>query len=140
MCLLAEDKKITITCLLSEQVLVTGDRSRLKQVLVNLLDNAIKYTPEGGSITIRTFTREKAAILQVSDNGIGIPPEALPHVFERFYRADKARSRLLGGAGLGLSIVRSICLAHGGQVTVRRRGGEGTEFTVELPLPKIQPV
>jgi heavy metal sensor kinase len=138
MCLLAEDKKITITCQPSEQVLVTGDRSRLKQVVVNLLDNAIKYTPEGGSITIRTFSRENAAILQVSDNGVGIPPEALPHLFERFYRADKARSRLLGGAGLGLSIVHSICLAHGGQVTVRSRNGEGTEFTVELPLPKTQ--
>jgi len=134
MCLLAEDKKIDIAPHCSENVFVKGDRSRLKQVVVNLLDNAIKYTPEGGRIEINLAVREGKALLQVSDNGIGIPGEALPHVFERFFRADKARSRDMGGAGLGLSIVKSICAAHQGRVEVQSQEGKGSQFLVELPL------
>ena len=79
-------------------------------------------------------TRNQKAVLEVSDNGIGIPSEARPHVFERFFRVDKARSRELGGAGLGLSIVKSICTAHGGQVEVESTEGQGSRFIVELPL------
>jgi len=105
-------------------------------VAVNLLDNAIKYTPAGGEIHVRTSARENKALLDVSDNGIGIPNEALPHVFERFYRVDKARSRQLGGAGLGLSIVKSICVAHAGRVEVQSKEGQGSSFRVELPLAK----
>jgi heavy metal sensor kinase len=133
MCLLAEDKKITITCDSSGKVVVEGDRARLKQVIVNLLDNAIKFTAPGGQIHVRVSLREQQAILEVTDNGMGMPPEAIPHVFERFFRVDKARSRELGGAGLGLSIVKSICLAHRGRVEVESKEGHGSRFIVELP-------
>jgi heavy metal sensor kinase len=134
MCLLAEDKNISITSDAPDEVIVEGDRSRLKQVVVNLLDNAIKYTPEGGKIRLSVHTRDNKAVLEVEDNGIGIPAGAQAHIFERFFRVDKARSRELGGAGLGLSIVKSICAAHGGQVDVRSADGQGSRFTVELPL------
>jgi heavy metal sensor kinase len=134
MCLLAEDKSISIQCHATGRVVVQGDRARLKQVIVNLLDNAIKYTAPGGKIQARVFAREQRAVLEVSDNGIGIPSDALPHVFERFFRVDKARSRDLGGAGLGLSIVKSICLAHRGHVEVESKEGQGSRFVVELPL------
>lgn len=130
--LLAEDKKIAISCQVTRGVWVRGDRARWKQVIVNLLDNAIKYTPEGGSVTLSVFWREGKAVLEVSDTGIGIPSEALPHVFERFFRVDKARSRAQGGAGLGLSIVKSICLAHGAEVKAYSTPGEGSRFEVEL--------
>ena len=108
--------------------------NRLKQVVVNLLDNAIRYTSEGGSIFVSAGRRNGSAVLTVADNGAGIPPEALPHVFERFYRADKARSRYSGGAGLGLSIVNAICAAHRGDIEVSSREGVGTTMTVLLPL------
>ena len=131
--LLAEDKKIRLTCVAAVPVWVEGDRPRLKQVVVNLLDNAIKYTPPGGAVTLTVSARSDKAVLEVADNGMGIPPEALPHVFERFFRVDKARSRELGGAGLGLSIVKSICVFHHGQVEVHSRPGQGSRFRVELP-------
>jgi heavy metal sensor kinase len=132
--LLAEDKDISIHCQCGSRVTVLGDRARLKQVLVNLLDNAVKYTPSGGLINIKVDTQANQAVLEVSDNGFGIPTEALPHVFERFFRADKARSREMGGAGLGLSIVKSICAAHHGQVRAESTEGVGSRFIVELPL------
>jgi heavy metal sensor kinase len=131
--LLAEDKRISISCQCADEVQVTGTRSRVKQVVVNLLDNAIKYTPDGGHIEVRVTKRNGVAILRICDNGIGIPAEALPRIFERFFRVDKARSRESGGAGLGLSIVKSICAAHDGRVEVESREGEGACFTVELP-------
>jgi heavy metal sensor kinase len=133
-CLLAEDKDIGITCHSDQKVIVEGDRARLKQVVVNLLDNAIKYTPRGGRIDVRVSTRNGKAVLEVSDNGPGIPEESLLLVFERFYRVDKARSRELGGAGLGLSIVKSIATAHRGRVEAQSKEGEGSRFIVELPL------
>lgn len=134
MSLLALDKRISIHCEATEPLIVQGDRARLKQVAVNLLDNAIKYTPEGGEIRVCTAARNGTAVLEVVDNGIGIPESALPHVFERFYRVDKARSRQQGGAGLGLSIVKSICAAHSGRVDVQSKEGEGSSFRVEFPL------
>jgi heavy metal sensor kinase len=134
MFLLAEDKNISIDCRCPKQVMVQGDRSRLKQVVVNLLDNAIKYTPAGGRIDVSVSARDHHAVFEVADNGIGIPSTALPHVFDRFFRTDDARSRELGGAGLGLAIVKSICLAHNGRVEVQSKEGEGSQFTVELPL------
>lgn len=132
--LLAEDKHISITCDTDHPVMVAGDRARLKQVVVNLLDNAIKYTPKNGAITLRVAAVEEHAVLEVIDNGIGIPTEALPHVFDRFFRVDKVRSRDSGGAGLGLSIVKSICTAHGAQIHVQSSPGHGSRFWVELPL------
>ena len=101
MLLLAEEKSITVRCDAQPGVEVEGDPSRLKQVVVNLLDNAIRYTGEGGSISVNVAMHDGWAALTVSDNGAGIPPDALPHVFDRFYRADKARSRYSGGSGSG---------------------------------------
>ena len=134
MSLLAEDKGIKVTCEAAMAVWVAGDRARLKQVVVNLLDNAIKYTLKGGAITLTVAAESKRAVLEVADTGIGIPAEATPRVFERFYRVDQARSREQGGAGLGLSIVRAICTAHHGQVSVTSTPGRGSRFSVELPL------
>ncbi|HJQ25270.1 MAG TPA: heavy metal sensor histidine kinase [Blastocatellia bacterium] len=132
--LLAEDKRITLRCDTSRRVEVEGNPSRLKQVVVNLLDNAIKYTPTAGTVQVRVGAANGNALLEIEDDGVGIPAEALPHLFERFYRVDKARSRQMGGTGLGLSIVKSICAAHGGQVKVESAEGKGSRFRVELPL------
>jgi heavy metal sensor kinase len=134
MSLLGEDKNIKITCAAANDVWVEGDRARMKQVVVNLLDNAIKYTPQGGAVGLNVRTRDGKAVLEVTDNGMGIPADSLPRVFERFYRVDEARSRELGGAGLGLSIVKSICAAHHGCVEATSTPGQGSVFRVELPL------
>src|SRR5207244_3974103 len=93
-----------------------------------------KYTQNGGEVAVRVRRKPNVAVLEVSDNGSGIPDNALPHVFERFYRADKARSRESGGAGLGLAIVKAICTAHGAELNVSSREGKGSVFSVELPL------
>jgi len=136
MSLLAEDKGISISCDVSQPVPVKGNRVRLKQVVVNLLDNAIKYTPEKGAIQLRVLAVNGHAVLEVKDNGIGIPPDALPHIFERFYRVDQARSADSESAGLGLSIVKSICAAHGAEVEAQSVVGSGSCFRVKLPLSK----
>jgi signal transduction histidine kinase len=132
--LLAEDKHLSVSCVAAQRVAVEGDRSRLKQVVVNLLDNAIKYTPAGGAVNLRVAAVNGHAVLEVTDNGMGIPADALAHVFDRFFRVDKARSRDLGGAGLGLSIVKSICTAHGAEVEVESTPGSGSRFRVVMPL------
>jgi heavy metal sensor kinase len=132
--LMAEDKNISLSCDASERVIVDGDRARLKQVVVNLLHNAISYTAPGGKVQLRIRATAHRAVLEVEDNGTGISQDALPHIFERFYRADKARSRQMGGTGLGLSIVQAICLAHGGEVRVESTEGRGSRFSVILPL------
>jgi two-component system, OmpR family, sensor kinase len=134
MSLLAEDKQVSVSCESAGGVTVEGDRARLKQVVVNLLDNAIKYTPSGGRVRLAVRREAGYAVLEVSDNGVGIPAEALPHVFQRFFRVDSSRSRDQGGAGLGLSIVKSICSAHGAEVEVSSRPGEGSTFRVRQPL------
>ncbi len=131
--LLAEDKKISIACETNEAVLVHGDSGRLKQVIVNLLDNAIKFTPSGGKVVLRTQANNGRALLEVRDTGVGIPAAAIPRVFERFFRVDEARSRDDGGAGLGLSIVKSIITAHGGSVSVESEPQKGTCFQLQLP-------
>lgn len=132
--LLAVDKDVALRCESRGRVRVEGDRARLKQVIVNLVDNAIKYTPAGGVVDVEICATNGRATLEVSDNGVGIPAEALPHIFERFYRVDKARSRQMGGAGLGLSIVKAIVTAHGGQVRVESVEGKGSRFLVDLPV------
>ncbi len=134
MSLLAEDKSITVIREVTPGIRIRGDRSRLKQVVVNLLDNAIKYTPRGGTVRLRILHQGGSAILEVADDGMGIPAEALPHVFKRFFRVDGARSREEGGAGLGLSIVKSICTAHGAQVEVSSAPGQGSRFRIIHPL------
>jgi signal transduction histidine kinase len=102
-------------------------------VFYNLIDNAIKYTPQGGKVRVEVARAGKKAVIRVIDNGIGIPKADQLHVFDRFYRVDKARSREQGGAGLGLAIVKQVAEAHGGQVRVRSTPHEGTTFTVALP-------
>jgi len=134
--LLAEDKGISISCDANGPAPVKGNRVRLKQVVVNLLDNAIKYTPAKGAIHLRVLGVNGHAVLEVEDNGIGIPPEALPHIFERFYRVDEARCAESESAGLGLSIVKSICAAHGAEVEAQSTVGCGSCFRVRLPLSK----
>jgi signal transduction histidine kinase len=133
MLLLAADKAITVTCEARERMVINGDRSRLKQVVVNLLDNAIKYTPANGAVQLRVTALEGHVVLTVDDNGIGIPAAALPHVFERFYRVDATRSDDTGGAGLGLAIVKTICDAHGAAVRVMSEIGRGSSFHVTFP-------
>jgi heavy metal sensor kinase len=133
MALLAEEKNIRLTRDVDSGTEVEGDKTRVQQVIVNLLDNAIKYTPNGGSVQLSVRADEHWAVLEVSDSGPGIPPVALPHIFERFYRVDQGRSRSVDGAGLGLSIVHSICVAHGGSVTAENREAGGSRFTVKLP-------
>jgi two-component system phosphate regulon sensor histidine kinase PhoR len=124
--------------------LINGDQERLVQVLANLLDNAIKYTPEGGQITVAARRMSaatnraaggphEAVELTVTDTGIGIPEKDRPRVFERFYRVDKARSRELGGTGLGLAIVKHIVEGHGGQIRMEGNIPTGSRFVVWLP-------
>jgi heavy metal sensor kinase len=135
--LVAEDRGVQLQPTALSPLLVRGDSGRLKQVIVNLLDNAIKFTPRGGVVRLRTQQRDDYGILEVSDSGIGIPADALPHVFDRFYRVDAARSREDGGAGLGLSIVRSICSAHGVAIEVDSTPGRGSCFLLKFPLPAL---
>lgn len=113
---------------------ITADRSKLGQVIYNLVENALKYTPEGGDVLVSLQINGKEAVLSVQDNGIGIPEADQPHIFERFYRVDKARSRETGGTGLGLSIVRQLVTLHGGTIAVDSTPGKGSVFTVRLPL------
>lgn len=133
MALLAEDKHIRIHCDCILPAMVNGDGARLKQVIVNLLDNAIKYTPDQGLITLSVRHKKTEVTLEVMDTGPGIPAKAVPHLFERFFRVDPARSRELGGSGIGLSIVEAICHVHGGRVEVESVLGRGSVFRVLLP-------
>ena len=130
--LLGEDRNISIRCRI-QPAPMRGDRSRLKRVLVNLLDNAIKYTPPGGEIEVIVKAEGAEVMLTVTDTGIGIPASALPYVFKRFYRADPARSRETEGAGLGLAIAHSICLAHGGSIEATSVEGQGTTIKIRFP-------
>lgn len=130
---LAEARQQTLTLDARGRVTVAGDAARLRQVVYNLLDNAIKYTPQDGRIDVSVRKQDHWAVLAVRDSGIGIAAEHLPHVLERFYRVDKARSREEGGTGLGLSIVDSIVTAHGGRIQITSQPGEGTTCTVFLP-------
>jgi heavy metal sensor kinase len=131
---LADEKRVTLASRAQGLVEVEGDRVRLKQVVVNLLDNAIKYTPETGTITVGVSVSDRRAQLEVCDTGPGIPVDDLPHVFDRFFRADRHRFATIEGAGLGLSIVQSICTAHGGLVKAENRADGGCRFVVQLPL------
>jgi signal transduction histidine kinase len=130
---LAEIKSLQLLSQAKGALLVRGDEGRLRQVVYNLLDNAIKYTPEGGSVTVTLDVSDGTIMLTVRDTGIGILMEHLPHLFERFYRVDKARGRAEGGTGLGLSIVQSIIVAHGGRVELTSAPGQGTTCVVSLP-------
>ena len=114
---------------------IDGDRSRLIQCLQNLLNNAMRYTPAGGQVNLRLQAIDQNLVLIIRDSGAGIPPEHLPHVFDRFYRADPARARGTGGTGLGLAITRAIIRAHGGEIKAESPGrGQGSTFTIHMPI------
>ncbi|MBU4186382.1 MAG: cell wall metabolism sensor histidine kinase WalK [Proteobacteria bacterium] len=129
----AESKKIKVNLICQEDVSTRIDPPLLEQAAVNLLDNAIKYSEEGGLVQIEAITTESEICISFKDYGIGIPKEHLPRLFERFYRVDKARSRKLGGTGLGLAIVKHIIQTHGGYVTVESEPEEGSNFIIHLP-------
>jgi two-component system phosphate regulon sensor histidine kinase PhoR len=134
----AEGKKLNIeTERVAHNTMIWADRDQIGQALLNLLDNAVKYTPEGGSISVSALDAGNEVQVTVSDTGIGIPREHLNRIFERFYRVDKNRSRELGGTGLGLSIVKHIIQSHGGRVWVNSELEEGSAFS--FSLPKKQP-
>lgn len=132
--LLAEEHNLRLEVKVQPFIQIIGDRTRLRQVLINLLDNAVKYTPSGGCIRVELRQEQLRAQLSISDSGIGIPAEDLPHIFDRFYRVDKARSRKVGGSGLGLAIVHWIVEAHGGTITVESIEGRGTTFHISVPV------
>jgi heavy metal sensor kinase len=133
--LVAEDRGIQLELSIVRPVVVRGDRGRLKQVIVNLLDNAIRFTPRGGTVTVLTTAADGDILLEVRDTGIGIPATAIAHVFDRFFRVDEARSREDGGAGLGLSIVKSICSAHDAEIEVDSQTGQGSRFRLRFQRP-----
>ena len=116
-----------------DPVIIRGDKIRIEQILINITSNAIKYTPDGGRISLRLHDLGDRAEITITDNGVGIPEEDIPHLFERFYRVEKARSSDKGGTGLGLAIAKEFAVAHGGDIRVSRIVGKGTTFTVTLP-------
>lgn len=128
----AAERTVTLRNLVPTNAQVTADPHRLVQMLTNLIDNAIKFNREGGTVTV-AHARNGSDRISVTDTGEGISPQHLDRLFERFYRVDRARSRDLGGTGLGLAIVKHLAKAHGGEVSVTSRIGEGTQFTIELP-------
>jgi signal transduction histidine kinase len=127
----AEEKRIVIHRDYSEPCQAWVDPARVRQVFANLLDNAVKYTPEGGSVTVRARPEGDWVTVQFTDTGIGVPPEEQGRIWERLYRGDKSRSQR--GLGLGLSVVKAVVEAHGGRVSVRSQPEQGAEFTVQLP-------
>jgi heavy metal sensor kinase len=131
---LAESRGVRLSCAARTRSAIAGDQMKLTQLLINLVDNAVKFTPAGGAVTVHARRRGGWAEIQVTDSGSGIPPADLPHVFERFYRVDKARSPAEGGSGLGLTISQWIAQAHGGGISATSRLGEGSTFVVRLPI------
>ena len=131
---LARENGVELDCAVKESLEVNGDALKLQQVVYNIIDNAIKYTPRGGEVHCALTRSGKRAIIRVTDTGVGIPEADLPHIFDRFYRVDKARSRETGGTGLGLSIVKQFVLLHGGNISAKSAPGKGSTFTIELPL------
>ena len=127
----AEEKSIAVTTAVPSELIVPADRNRLRQILVNLLDNALKYTPGGGKVEIAAETGSAEIYITVKDTGVGVPPEEIPRIWDRLYRGDKSRAQR--GLGLGLSLVKAITLAHDGAVTLESTPGHGSSFSVHLP-------
>jgi two-component system phosphate regulon sensor histidine kinase PhoR len=129
------DKDLSLSVKLAEKIPdIAGDRRRLTEVLQNLLDNAIQYTPAGGQITVSASVADSAVVFTVSDTGIGIPQAEQPRIFERFYRVDVARSRQVGGTGLGLAIAKHLVEGHGGRIWVESEIGHGSQFHFSVPI------
>jgi heavy metal sensor kinase len=133
---IAADRDVTIAAG-GDGAVVTADRERLRQVVTNLVENAVKYSRPGGEVEVATWSSNGEVGITVADTGIGIPPEALPHVFERFYRVDSARGSAPGGSGLGLAISREIVVAHGGRLWAESDEGSGSRFSLALPLGDV---
>jgi two-component system, OmpR family, sensor histidine kinase SenX3 len=129
----AESKEITFDVEISDGVFVKGDEAQMAVLVRNLVENAVRYTPEGGRVSVDVYQENESAVVRVSDNGIGIPMEAQGRVFERFYRVDRARSRDRGGTGLGLAIVKHVAELHGGIVELESELGRGSIFTARVP-------
>ena len=129
---IARAKELDLLCRTSERVVVVGDRGWLERCLLNLLDNALKYTPQGGKVQVLVARKGHEALVKVSDTGIGMSSDVIPHVFDRFYRGDPARSSSIEGAGLGLSLVKCIVDRHSGQIAVRSSIGHGSMFSIRL--------
>ena len=135
----AHEKQVTLTCNKNkEPIYIIGNKDHVEQMLINLIENGIKYNKPGGSVTVQVFGNASEANMTISDTGIGIAEEHLPRMFERFYRVDKGRSRSMGGTGLGLAIVKHIVKGLGGEIEVHSKLGEGTEFLVTLPIAPPQ--
>jgi len=138
--MLAEIKSQKIVFETMTPTLVRGDRDRLYRLIFNLLENAIKFTPPSGTVSVGLVNENDMAVLRVRDNGPGIPEEDIENVFNRFYRVGKDRSRRTGGSGLGLAICKMIAWTHGGSIHAKSTMGEGTEFVVRLPISKTHGV
>ena len=132
--ILCQDKGLTLALDAEAGVVVRGDAGKLKELFLNLMDNAIRYTSRGGNISIALAKQGQTALVDIKDTGIGITREHIPHIFDRFYRVDKARSRAEGGSGLGLAICKHIVEAHGGTICVASGSGRGSTFSIRLPL------
>jgi signal transduction histidine kinase len=128
----AEDKQIVVSTASDPELRLMADRSRLRQVLANLLDNAIKYTPAGGHVDVEATRQQNLAVISVRDTGIGVMAHEMPRIWDRLYRG--AHGRAERGLGLGLSLVRAIVMAHGGRVDVATASGGGAVFTIQLPV------
>lgn len=141
---LAEPKNIEVTLghKVNSEIVIRGDDLRLRQLFLNLISNAIRYTQDNGTVNIDVDRQDTQVIIEISDNGIGIPPKHLPHIFERFYRTDEARNRSTGGTGLGLAIVKWVADAHNGTIRVTSTPDVGSTFSISLPVdgpkPKIK--
>jgi signal transduction histidine kinase len=131
----AEDKSITISVNCAKNIAMTADRNRMRQVLANLVDDAIKYTSSGGSIAIDAYHEKDQTVILVTDTGVGIPAEEIPKIWDRLYRGDKSRSQ--PGLGLGLSLVKAVVQAHKGRIEVRSVPGTGSVFTLYFPTSPI---
>jgi signal transduction histidine kinase len=132
--ILCRDKGLEFHSDRMETILVSGDSAKLRELFLNLLDNAIRYSPDGGKLSLTLRRAEEMAVISIADTGIGISEEDISHIFERFYRVDKARSRVENGVGLGLAICKYIAEIHGGRIEVISRLGEGSTFSVWLPI------
>lgn len=132
----AKTKNISLVCDADESISIQANADYVKQIILNLVDNAIKYTPENGSVNVKIFAEKENAVIKVSDTGMGIPKEDQSRIFERFYRVDKARSREIGGTGLGLAITKHIAMNLGGTISVESELEKGSTFTVKIPMKR----
>lgn len=132
----ARTKNISLNCDADETIKIAANADYVKQIILNLVDNAIKYTPENGNVNVKIFADKDDAVIKVSDTGMGIPKEDQARIFERFYRVDKARSREIGGTGLGLAITKHIAMNLGGTISVESELEKGSTFTVRIPMKR----